>query len=149
MQFVGGSNLRVDTGVAGLDFPIASSVLLLPFLAALMVTYVSEGTLAAQRLIIGLMTSLGIYLYLAKCTSMQVEWSNELSANESTHLLGVLMGRGLHGMASSVITVTFDLFLIPIIFQRLRNIGCPLVVAVPGNLLLVELIVQRSLRHSL
>ena len=140
MQFVGGSNLRVDTGVAGLDFPIASSVLLLPFLAALMVTYVSEGTLAAQRLIIGLMTSLGIYLYLAKCTSMQVEWSNELSANESTHLLGVLMGRGLHGMASSVITVTFDLFLIPIIFQRLRNMGCRLVVAVTGSLLLVELI---------
>lgn len=140
MQFVGASALRVETGYPGLDFQISSSVLLLPFLASLMITYVSEGTLAAQRLIIGLMASLGIFLYLSESTVIQATASRVISGNESVQVLGSLLGRGLHAMASTVIAVTLDLFLIPIFYQKLRNIGCRLFLSVLGSLILVEII---------
>lgn len=49
-QFAGATGLRMLIGYQSLDFPLSSSVLSLPFLAILVVVYVTDGTLSAQRL---------------------------------------------------------------------------------------------------
>ena len=73
-QFAGATGLRMLIGYQSLDFPLSSSVLSLPFLAILVVVYVTDGTLSAQRLIIGVMAALGFYVYLASITQVQTTW---------------------------------------------------------------------------
>ncbi|MFA6999415.1 MAG: hypothetical protein WC198_09695, partial [Victivallaceae bacterium] len=52
-QLVAASSLQITTNITGFDFYISSTALTLPFLAALLLIYITEGTLAAQQLIIG------------------------------------------------------------------------------------------------
>ena len=73
-QIAGAAGIRLTLGYPGLDYPLSSSVLTLPFLAILIVVYVADGTLMAQRIIIGMMASLGIYVYLMFMTLMQCSW---------------------------------------------------------------------------
>ena len=63
-QFAGAAGLVLTLGYPGLDYPLSSSMLTLPFLAILIVIYMTDGTLTAQQIIIGMMTALGCYVYL-------------------------------------------------------------------------------------
>ena len=55
MQLSGVAGISINTNFPGLDFNLSNTVLLLPFLAALIVVYIADGTLEAQRLIIALL----------------------------------------------------------------------------------------------
>jgi hypothetical protein len=88
-QIVAAAGLRVNVGAQSLDFSVATCVLFLPYLTLLVVVYVSEGTLVAQRLIIGAMATWGLYVYLSGVTSLQCSWpdysiSQGASATSST-----------------------------------------------------------------
>lgn len=139
-QLVGAAGLRITTGITGLDFNLSSSILLLPSLAALVVVYVSEGTLATQRLIIGLMASLGLYVYLASLTASQAEWGGYIVKGKGTEVLAYLMKGSMHNMVAYVLAFTLDLFLIPIIYQRLRNLNSKLFICVLGSLMIVQML---------
>ena len=140
-QLTGASGLRMMIGYQGLDFSLSSSVLFLPFLAVLVVVYLTDGTLAAQRLIIGVMASLGFYAYLASITLVQTTWPGyTMPQSIVTESFGFLLSNSLRMMAAAVIALTFDLFLLPIFFQRLMNFRCRLYVTVTGSLLLIQLI---------
>lgn len=140
-QIVGAAELKVVTGITGLDFYLSSSILLLPSLAALMVVYITDGTLEAQRLIIGMMAALGLYTYLASLTASQSSWGGYVvSQSSSADMLSILMTESIKKMAATVLAFTLDLFLIPIFFQRLRNLRCNLLVCVTGSLLLVQVL---------
>ena len=73
-QIVSASELKVVVGYPGLDFYISQTVLFLPYLAALMMVYITEGTLSTQRLIIGAMATLGFFIYISHLTSTQCNW---------------------------------------------------------------------------
>ena len=73
-HLVDAAGLRVVMGDSGFSLGIATSVLVLPYLGILMVIYAVDGTLAAQRLIIGAMAAFGIFAYLSWITSMQSSW---------------------------------------------------------------------------
>ena len=140
-QFAGATGLRMLIGYQSLDFPLSSSVLSLPFLAILVVVYVTDGTLSAQRLIIGVMAALGFYVYLASITQVQTTWPGyTIGQGVAAESLGFLLSASLRLMAATVISLTFDLFLLPIFFQRLTNLRCRLYVTVTGSLLLIQLI---------
>jgi len=140
-QIVNAAGLRVVVGFRGADFNIASSVLLLPYLTALMVVYISEGTLIAQRLIIGAMATLGLYVYLSSITSIQCTWPGySISQGASADLLDYLLRQSQRTMAASTLAQSLDLFLIPIFFQRLNNLKCRLFVSVLGSLMLTQLV---------
>ena len=53
IQMVSTTELKVVVGYSGANFFIANSILFLPLLAAVMVVYITEGTIITQRLIIG------------------------------------------------------------------------------------------------
>ncbi len=140
-QLTGASGLRMLIGYQALDFSLSSSVLSLPFLAVLVVVYMTDGTLSAQRLIIGVMASLGFYVYLASITLVQTTWPGyTMPQSIVTESFGILLSTSLRMMAATVIALTFDLFLLPIFFQRLMNLKCRLYVTVTGSLLLIQLI---------
>lgn len=135
MQLVGAAGFHVVTGLPGLNIELMSTGLLLPFLAAILIIYITDGTLETQRLIIGMMTALGLYLYLAKLTG-----NTALTlTGENTLFFGKLINTGLRSMAATVLSFAVDIFLIPIVYQGLRNWKCRLFYAVLGSLALVQL----------
>ena len=140
-QIAGAAGLQLTLGYPGLDYPLSSSVLTLPFLAVLVVVYVVDGTLMAQRIIIGMMAALGIYVYLVFMTLMQCSWPGyTISQGPGSEALEFLLGSSSRMMAATVVSLSMDLFLVPIIFQRLTNLKCRLFLTVLGSLMLVQLV---------
>lgn len=131
-QLAGAADLKIVTGLPGFNFNMSSGVLLLPCLTAIMVIYIADGTLEAQRLIMSLIAALGIYTYLASVTVTQIAWNGGESGIPA--LLSLLFRDGVHTMSANVVSFALDLFLLPIIYQRLRNWGCRLFICVTGAL---------------
>ena len=140
-QIVSASGLRVNVGLPSADFNIASSVLFLPYLTLLMVVYISEGTLVAQRMIIGSMCALGLYIYLSGITSIQCTWPGySISQGASADQLDYLLRQSQRTMAAVTLAQALDLFMIPIFFQRLKNLKCRILVSVIGTLMLTLMV---------
>ncbi len=140
-QLVSVTGLKVVTGFPGADFYIASTILFLPYLAALLVIYATEGTVSAQRLIIGAIFALGFYVYISYLTQVQCTWAGfKISQGPSADSLAYLLGKSQKTMAASIVAQALDLFLIPIFFQRLKNAGCRIFICILGALMLTQIV---------
>ena len=140
-QLVGATELKVMLGYQGADFFIASTVLFLPYLAVLMVVYISEGTLMTQRVILGVMATLGLYFYLSQITATQCGWEgNSISQGYLADSLEFLLRQSKRSLAASIFAQTLDLFLLPIFFQRLRNLNCRIFLSVLLAFMLTQII---------
>ena len=135
MQIAGIAGFRITTGLPGLNFDMMSTGLLLPFLGALIVIYISDGTLEAQRVIVGMIATLGIYVYLVKLSGFE----SLAGEAETTKDIGLLMNLSLRSMAASVIAFSLDIFIIPIVYQALKNMRCRLIFSVAGALVCAQL----------
>jgi PAS domain S-box-containing protein len=139
-QFVCAAELMVHTDWLSLDFHLGSTVLFLPYLAALLLVYMTEGTLAAQRLIIGCITAFGLFFYLGSLTRLQCNWLGfSISQGTSADALDFLLEQTRRSMAGATLAQVLDLFLIPIFFQRLRNARCRLFFCILGALLFTQI----------
>ncbi|MBR2941120.1 MAG: PAS domain S-box protein, partial [Kiritimatiellae bacterium] len=129
------------SGYSGFDIPLSSGVLMLPFLGILAVIYIADGTLSAQRVIIGLMISLALYLYLAHLTVTQAEMlpSQDTASDQLPVAFAAMMRSSLRVMAANVLSFTVDIFLIPIFYQGLRNRRINLFLCVAASLIAVQL----------
>ena len=140
-QFAGAGGITIVTGYSGFDIPLSSGVLMLPFLSILVVIYIADGTLSAQRVIIGLMISLALYLYLAHLTVTQAEMlpSQDTASDQLPVAFAAMMRSSLRVMAANVLSFTVDIFLIPIFYQGLRNRRINLFLCVAASLIAVQL----------
>ena len=140
-QFAGAGGITIVTGYSGFDIPLSSGVLMLPFLGILAVIYIADGTLSAQRVIIGLMISLALYLYLAHLTVTQAKMlpSQDTAADQLPVAFAAMMRSSLRVMAANVLSFTVDIFLIPIFYQGLRNRRINLFLCVAASLIAVQL----------
>lgn len=140
-QFAGAGGITIVTGYSGFDIPLSSGVLMLPFLGILAVIYIADGTLSAQRVIIGLMISLALYLYLAHLTVTQAEMipPQDTAADPLPVAFAAMMRSSLRVMAANVLSFTVDIFLIPIFYQGLRNRRINLFLCVAASLIAVQL----------
>ena len=140
-QFAGAGGITIVTGYSGFDIPLSSGVLMLPFLGILAVIYIADGTLSAQRVIIGLMISLALYLYLAHLTVTQAEMlpPQDSAADQLPVAFAAMMRSSLRVMAANVFSFTVDIFLIPIFYQGLRNRRINLFLCVAASLIAVQL----------
>lgn len=134
MELVGVAGFRIVTDLPGLNFNLMSPGLLLPFLGALMVIYITDGTLAAQRVMIGMIFSLILYLYLANLAKQLVGAMSE----EKAFALSELLTLSLRSMTATVVSFAVDIFLLPILYQWFRNRNCRLVIAMIGALASVQ-----------
>ena len=141
IQMVSVAELKVVVGYAGADFYIANSILFLPLLAAVMVVYITEGTIVTQKLIIGAVAVFIFYIYLSYITSVQCAWNGfHISQGPTANSLEYLLERSLVNMTGVVAALVLDLFLLPIFYQRLRNLGARVFFAVLGALMLTQLV---------
>lgn len=141
MNIAGAAGLRMILSESGVELSVSTSILLLPFLAILLVIYIVDGTLAAQRLIIAAMATFGIFAYLSWITKLQSEWGGfTMSQGHLADYLSKLLGNTSRNMGASLVALTLDLFLIPVIFQKMKNYGCRLTVCAIGAILLGQLV---------
>ncbi len=140
-HFIGAAGLRLVLEPLGMDLGIATSIMLIPFLAILLIIYVVDGTLAAQRLIIGAFGAYGIFAYLCWVTRIQCDW-NGFAVSQGILVdtfSRILDGANKH-MAAGLVSLAIDLFLIPVLFQRIKNYGCHITVSAVGALILTQLL---------
>jgi PAS domain S-box-containing protein len=135
-QFVSAAAIKVGVGIYGLEFYIGHTVLFLPYLAALLLVYLTEGTLAAQRMIVGVIVAFGMFFYLVTLTRLQCDWMGfAISQGIAADSLQYLLHAARTSITGATLAQVLDLFLLAIIFQRLRNAKCSLFVCVLGALI--------------
>ncbi|MBU8902604.1 MAG: PAS domain-containing protein [Victivallales bacterium] len=141
MQFVSAAAIKVNVGVYGLEFYVGSTVLFLPYLAALLLVYLTEGTLAAQRMIVGVIIAFGMFFYLVTLTRLQCDWMGfAISQGIAADSLHYLLNAARASITSSTLAQILDLFILAIIFQRLRNSKFNLFICILGSLICTCLI---------
>jgi PAS domain S-box-containing protein len=140
-QIVTSSNLMIDPGVSGLQVNLGHTMLLAPYLVALLIVYIVDGTQEAQRLILGFLALLVGYYYLASVITSQCAWSTYVTeaADNSGYLQAVFQESKRTVLASSVATVG-DLFVLPVVFQFFYNRKARLFFSVLGTLVLTQVI---------
>jgi PAS domain S-box-containing protein len=135
-QFVSAAAIKVNVGIYGLEFYLGHTVLFLPYLAALLLVYLTEGTLAAQRMIVGVIVAFGMFFYLVTLTRLQCDWMGfAISQGIAADSLQYLLHAARTSMTGATLAQILDLFLLAIIFQRLRNAKCSLFVCILGALI--------------
>ncbi len=121
--------------------PLGQTILLTPYLAVLLLVYVSEGVLAMQRLVVGAIVVVGIFLYLGELTAMQCGWAGYSSSmGLSSEALRQLLTGTRSSMLVMVAIQVLAMFLLPMIYTRLRKSGCTLFVCFLGSLLFTQLV---------
>ena len=136
IQFVSAAAIKVSVGIYGLEFYLGHTALLLPYLAALLLVYLTEGTLAAQRMIVGVIAAFGMFFYLVTLTKLQCDWLGfAISQGIAADSLQYLLDAARTSITGATLAQIFDLFLLAIIFQRLRNAGCNLFLCILGALI--------------
>jgi len=140
-QVVTSANLMIDPGVTGLRVNLGHTTLMAPYLAALLIVYIVDGTTEAQRLILGILALLVSYYYLASVISSQCAWSTyvTMAADNTRYLQAVFQQSKRTILASSAATV-LDLFVLPVVFQFFYNRRARLFIAVLGTLVLTQVV---------
>ncbi len=134
-QFVAAAGLKIHVDWLGLNFYIGSTIMMLPCLSMILLVYATEGSVGAQRLIVGVIAAFGLFFYLASLTHLQCNWLGfSISQGVSADSLNYLLEETRRSMAGATLAQIIDLFLIPVFFQRLRNAKCRLFFCVFGAL---------------
>lgn len=140
-QIVGASGLLLNTGISAVDFHISAAALSLPFLAMLIVVYVEDGTLEAQRMIIGLFFAFAFYFYLASVTGVQCSWPGyAISQGPATDAFSFLLRNSVRLLAATTLASCIDLLILPVFYQRLLHLKCALFFCVSGSLIAVQVV---------
>ena len=106
------------------DFEVGRVVVFLPILTAYLMVYITEGTLAAQRIIIGAAVLFGLYLYLGELTRLQCNWYGfSLTSGTEALTLDSLFAGSRESMNVVALMHLFDFLILPIAYTRLKNFG--------------------------
>ncbi len=138
-QIVSSTGLMVDPARTGLQVPLGKVALLAPFMVSILIVYIVDGTLEAQRMIMGLLAILFGYFYLANITVSQTAWSNYVAVNpEAINYLESLFLEVRRVMVASFLAFAADLFVLPVVFQIFHNRRCRLFFSVLATLVLAQ-----------
>ena len=138
--FLGGADLRFS-GLDEFSFQIAPVVVFVPFMAAMLLVYISEGVLSVQRLIIGTLIVMGIFFYLGDLSRLQMRWvAYSVTGNLPLEAFDFLLERSRRMMPAVICGQLVALFVMPIVFSRLRNTGKNLLLCSVGALSIALLI---------
>ncbi|MEG2076438.1 MAG: ATP-binding protein, partial [Victivallaceae bacterium] len=136
-QFVCISDLKLNVGIVGLDVNIGLNAVILPLLAIVLLVYITEGALTSQRFIIGLLAIFGIYNYVSDMTADQLSWNHmaESSPLIANTFLTIITANKYSLLASSCAMLA-NLFLMPMVFVKIRNLKYNLFMSIFSALLI-------------
>ncbi|OGV67500.1 MAG: hypothetical protein A3K19_08765 [Lentisphaerae bacterium RIFOXYB12_FULL_65_16] len=140
-QIISSAKLFFDPGLEGFQINLGNATLLAPYMVAILIVYIIDGTLEAQRMILGLLGVLLMYFYLAHLTASQCTWEGYSAASPGATLYveSLFLQSRRTVLASSAAQVA-DLFVLPIMFQILHNRNCRLFVSVLGTLIFAQVV---------
>lgn len=122
-------------------YHFSSSIFFLPLLGSIMIVYITEGTLAMQRVIVGIVICFGMFIYLSYVTHFQHLLGGFLFFKGGSALfLEFLFVQSTKFMIGTVIALIADLFILPIVFQKLRNLKLRYFYSVFGAMLLAVVV---------
>ncbi|MBN2448885.1 MAG: PAS domain S-box protein [Lentisphaeria bacterium] len=140
-QIVSSANLMVDPGLSGFRVNLGHTTLLAPYLAALLIVYVVDGTLEAQRLILGFVALLFGYYYLASVIASQCAWSTWITlGDDNSRYLQAVLQQSKRTVFATFVAQAVDLVVLPILFQFFHNRRSRLFFSVLGTLVLTQVI---------
>ncbi len=123
------------------DFPIGRVVIFLPVLASLLMVYITEGTLATQRMIIGSVVLYGLFLYVGEITRLQCNWLGfAIGSGVSGPTLDQLLRETRDSMNLVALTHLLDFFAVPIVYTRLQAFRIGRFFSILGALLSAHLV---------
>lgn len=128
---------------AGFDsaYHFSSSIFFLPLLGSIMIVYITEGTLAMQRVIVGIVICFGMFIYLSYITHFQQALGGFMFFKGSSALfLEFLFVQSTKFMTGTVVALIADLFILPIVFQKLRNLKFRYFYSVFGAMILAAVV---------
>ena len=135
-HFLGPSGLHLNAGALSIN--VATSLLLSPFIMAMLIVYALNGTIAAQRLTIGAIAMSGTFFYLANITVQQCDWLGFEIAPDVAETLKILLDPGRGDVGAAIGAIIIDLLVLPVTFQFFRNRHCSTYVCVTLSLLLSQ-----------
>ena len=140
-HFINSADLQLSTGISGLSINVATSLLLSPFIMAMLIVYTLDGTITAQRLTIGAVAVSGTFFFLANITAAQCDWYGfELTNPELANTLKVLLDRSRQDVAAAIGAIIIDLLVLPVTFQFFRNRRFSTFLAVTLSLILTQVV---------
>jgi PAS domain S-box-containing protein len=140
-HFINSADLQLSTGISGLSINVATSLLLSPFIMAMLIVYTLDGTIEAQRLTIGAIAVSGTFFFLANITANQCDWYGfELSNSEFAKALQQLLNRSRQDVAAALGAIIIDLLVLPVTFQFFRNRRFSTFLAVTLSLVLTQVV---------
>ena len=139
-QLLLAADLRVSL-LSCIEFQLGPTVIFLPYLAMILLIYLSDGTLATQRLIIGSFVVFFVFFYIAEITRLQCNWQGySIASGQSAVELDFLLQRSIYSMGGMSIAHLVDLFIIPISYNSLKNLKCRRFIAICGSLIITQVI---------
>jgi len=136
---VGAADIRVSL-FDRLDFQLMTTVFSLPFMAALLMIYITDGTVEAKRLIIGFLVLFGLFLYVGDVTQLQLSWRGFVKASgfaEGT--LDMLLDESRRRIQAAAAGCAADVFLLPVLYSQLKKNRVRQHLAVFASLLVAQL----------
>lgn len=122
-------------------YHFSSSVFFIPLLGSIMIVYITEGTLAMQRVIVGIVICFGMFIYFSYITRLQQSLGGFLFFRGGSALfLEFLFVQSTKFMTGTVVALIADLFILPIVFQKLRNLKLKIFYSVFGAMLLATVV---------
>ena len=138
-QFVTAAGLNISDAYPGLDVKIGPTIFFTPLMAALLTVYIVDGTLEAQRMILGIMGMVGIFLYFSILSEKQFNFPGyALDSHVPKSFIGPIFHSGRNFMLASLLSILVVFLALPIIYQLLRNRNIGLSVSVFGSLIFAE-----------
>ncbi len=145
-EFLAGSEMSFNA-LDYVSFKISPVVVFVPFMAAMLLVYISDGVLSMQRLIIGSLVAMGMFFYLGDLSRLQMRWvTYTVTGTMPLEAFDFLLERTRRSMLAVACGQLAALFIMPVIYSRLRNTGKNIFICCLGGmgagLLLDSLIFQ-------
>lgn len=140
-QFVTAGGMKISMAFPGLHIDIGPTIFFTPLMAALLITYIVDGTLEAQRLILGIMAMVGVFFYFSLLSEQQCNFPGyELYPYMPKSFFGPLFQSGRNFMLASLLSLLVVFLVLPIVYQLMRNRRARISVSVFGALVFTEVL---------
>ena len=105
-------------------FRVGEVAIGLPALTAFLLVYIMQGVLAAQRVLLGMITAFLIYIYMGQITRLQCDWSGfSLFPGLYGGALEALLSSGRATVNLLSVAHFFELLCLPVIYNRWLSFG--------------------------
>lgn len=140
-QFVTAAGMNISHVYPGLNVNIGPTIFFTPLMAALLITYIVDGTTETQRLIVGIMAMVGIFAYFSVLSETQTYFPGyNLSPYVPKSFIGPIFESGRNLMMASLLSFLVVFLVLPVVYQLLRNRNIGLNVSVFGALIFSEVL---------